>query len=197
MCAAVVKGRVAPAAARWSAFGPTQVNAASHRPPFAASNAGPRIRLSTLGTRLFLHPAGQPTGWRAFLNDTDRASPGCDFAGTKEAPAQVSRSQMRRYRLFSLLQAVPYPLGLHIFAEYAWQKWYSQADVFLRRHPKARIKCLGAGGAAARRHSSGATHAEKERHVADVAAFDARELGGRYRALRERVPCRSRYLPNQ
>ena len=41
------------------------------------------------------------------------------------------------------------------------------------------------------------TPAEKERHVADVAAFDARELGGRYRALRERVPCRSRYLPNE
>ena len=99
MCAAVVKGRVAPAAARWSAFGPTQVNAASHRPPFAASNAGPRIRLSTLGTRLFLHPAGQPTGRRAFLNNTEMASPGCDFAGTNEAPAQVSRSQMRRYRL--------------------------------------------------------------------------------------------------
>ena len=73
---------------------------------------------------------------------------------------------------------------------------YSQADVFLRRHPKARIKCLGAGGAAARRHASGATPAEKKRHVADVAAFDARELGGRYRALRERVPCRSRYLPD-
>ena len=31
----------------------------------------------------------------------------------------------------------------------------------------------------------------------DAAAFDARELGGRYRALRERVPCRSRYLPNK
>ena len=90
-----------------------------------------------------------------------------------------------------------YPLGLHIFAEFSWQKWYSQADFFLRRHPKARIKCLGAGGAAARSHSSGATPAEKERHVADVAAFDARELGGRYRALRERVPCRSRYLSNQ
>ena len=55
----------------------------------------------------------------------------------------------------------------------------------------------GAGGAAARSHSSGATPAEKERHVADAAAFDARELGGRYHALRERVPCRSRYLPNQ
>ena len=102
MCAAVVKGRVAPAAARCSAFGPTQVSGASHRPPFAASNAGPRIRLSTLGTRLLLHPAGQPTGWREFaVNATERASPGCDFAGTKEAPAQVSRSQMRRYRLFS------------------------------------------------------------------------------------------------
>ena len=56
---------------------------------------------------------------------------------------------------------------------------------------------LGAGGAAARSHSSGATPAEKKRHVADVAAFDARELGGRYRALRERVPCRSRYLSNK
>ena len=78
-----------------------------------------------------------------------------------------------------------------------WHKWYSQADVFLRRHPKARINCLGAGGAAARSHSSGATPAEKERHVADVATFDALELGGRYRALRERVPCRSRYLSNQ
>ena len=96
-----------------------------------------------------------------------------------------------------MLQTVPYPLGLHIFAEFSWHKWYSQADYFLRRHPKARIKCLGAGGAAARSHSSGATPAEKERHVADAAAFDARELGGRYRALRERVPCRSRYLPNQ
>ena len=90
----------------------------------------------------------------------------------------------------------PYPLGLHIFAEYAWHKWYSQADVFLRRHPNARIKCLGAGGAAARSHSSGATPAEKERHVADVATFDARELGGRYHALHKFVPCRSRYLPN-
>ena len=88
-------------------------------------------------------------------------------------------------------------VGLQIFAEIAWHKWYSQADFFLRRHPKARIKCLGAGGAAARSHSSGATPAEKERHVADVAAFDALELGGRYRALRERVPCRSRYLSNQ
>ena len=96
-----------------------------------------------------------------------------------------------------MLQTVPYPLGLYIFADYAWHKWYSQADVFLRRHPKARIKCLGAGGAAARRHSSGATPAEKKRHVADAVAFDARELGGRYRALRERVPCRSRYMPHQ
>ena len=52
-------------------------------------------------------------------------------------------------------------------------------------------------GPAARSHSSGATPAEKQRHVADVAVFDARELGGRYRALRERVPCRSRYLPNK
>ena len=113
----------------------------------------------------------------------------------------VTRNQARAYRsteggLCGMLQTVPYPLGLHIFAEFAWQKWYSQADVFLRRHPKARVKCLGAGGAAARSHASGATPAEKERHVADVAAFDARELGGRYRALRERVPCRSRYLPN-
>ena len=46
-------------------------------------------------------------------------------------------------------------------------------------------------------HSSPGVYSRvKERHVADVAAFDARELGGRYRALRERVPCRSRYLPN-
>ena len=114
----------------------------------------------------------------------------------------VTRAQARAYRsteggLCGMLQNVPYPLGLHIFAEYSWHKWYSQADVFLRRHPKARIKCLGAGGAAARSHSSGATPAEKKRHVADAVAFDARELGGRYRALRERVPCRSRYLPNQ
>ena len=114
----------------------------------------------------------------------------------------VTRERARAYRsteggLCGMLQTVPYPLGLHIFAEFAWYKWYSQADVFLRRHPKARIKCLGAGGAAARSHSSGATPAEKKRHVADVASFDARELGGRYRALRERVPCRSRYLPNQ
>ena len=114
----------------------------------------------------------------------------------------VTRERARSYRsteggLCGMLQTVPYPLGLHIFAEFAWHKWYSQADVFLRRHPKARVKCLGAGGAAARSHSSGATPAEKERHVADVAAFDARELGGRYRALRERVPCRSRCLPNK
>ena len=95
-----------------------------------------------------------------------------------------------------VIHAVP-RVRLHIFADYAWHKRYSQADVFLRRHPKALIKCLGAGGAAARSHSSGATPAEKERHVADVAVFDARELGGRYRALRERVPCRSRYLSNQ
>ena len=38
MCAAVVKGRVAPAAARLAAFGPTQVSGASHRPPFAGTN---------------------------------------------------------------------------------------------------------------------------------------------------------------
>ena len=87
-------------------------------------------------------------------------------------------------------------LGLSIFAEFAWHKWYSQADVFLRRHPKARIKCLGAGGAAARSHASGATPADKKRHVADAMAFDARELGGRYHALHKFVPCRSRYLPN-
>ena len=71
--------------------------------------------------------------------------------------------------------------------------------MFLRRHPKARIKCLTSlsmGGAAARSHASGATPAEKKRHVADVAAFDARELGGRYHALHKFVPCRSRYLPN-
>ena len=114
----------------------------------------------------------------------------------------VTRERARSYRsteggLCGMLQTVPYPLGLYIFAEFAWHKWYSQADVFLRRHPKARVKCLGAGGAAARSHASGAAPAEKERHVADVAAFDARELGGRYRALRERVPCRSRYLSNQ
>ena len=38
MCAAVVKGRVAPAAARLAAFGPTHVNAASHAPPRAGTN---------------------------------------------------------------------------------------------------------------------------------------------------------------
>ena len=113
----------------------------------------------------------------------------------------VTRERARAYRsteggLCGMLQTVPYALGLHIFAEFAWHKWYSQADVFLRRHPKARIKCLGAGGAAARSHASGATPAEKKRHVADVAAFDARELGGRYHALHKFVPCRSRYLPN-
>ena len=58
-------------------------------------------------------------------------------------------------------------------------------------------KCLRADGAAARSHASGATPAEKERHVADVAAFDARELGGRYHALHKFVPCRSRYLPGK
>ena len=99
------------------------------------------------------------------MNDTERASAASDFAETND-------------------------LGLHIFAEFSWYKWYSQADVFLRRHPKARIKCLGAGGAAARSHSSGTAPAKRAQHVADVAAFDALELGGRYRALGKRVPCR-------
>ena len=107
----------------------------------------------------------------------------------------VTRERARSYRsteggLCGMLQTVPYPLGLHIYAEFAWHKWYSQADVFLRRHPKAQIKCLSMGGAAARSHSSGATPAEKQRHKADVAAFDARELGSRYLALGRRVPCR-------
>ena len=76
-------------------------------------------------------------------------------------------------------------------------RWKKQLSAVLPA-PRHLIRAFGcAGGAAARSHSSGATPAEKERHVADAAAFDARELGGRYRALRERVPCRSRYLPNQ
>lgn len=116
------------------------------------------------------------------------------------ASLNVTQARARAYRsaedgLCGMLQKAPYPLGLHIFAEYAWRKWYNQAGFFLRRHPKARIKCLGAGGAEARSHSSGTPAAEKALHVADVAAFDAQEFGGRYHALRKRVPCRSKHLP--
>mgnify|MGYP001323759052 CR=1 FL=1 len=47
----------------------------------------------------------------------------------------------------------------------------SEADVFLRRHPKARIKCLGAGGAAAGREGR---HLSPEEQRADVGGAEDR-----------------------
>ena len=68
---------------------------------------------------------------------------------------------------------------------------------WLLSHSRPHVRGTRAQEIAARSHASGATPAEKKRHVADAAAFDARELGGRYHALHKFVPCRSRYLPNK
>ena len=74
-------------------------------------------------------------------------------------------------------------------------KSITQLTVFGPTPGKDESVALTSASPEARSHSSGTPAAEKALHVADIAAFDAQEFGGRYHALRKRVPCRSKHLP--
>ena len=110
------------------------------------------------------------------------------------APLNVTREQARAFshitNFCEVLVSLPESIGLHVYAEYAYHKWYSAAMHYLTTRPNSTIQCLQS-----RRRLNMQTHSShedansRERHIEEVIRFDNSLFGGRYKRLQAYVQC--------
>ena len=111
----------------------------------------------------------------------------------------VTKNETKLYyrlnNLCEVLVSLPVSVGLQMYAEFAYNKWYKDAHTFLLRHLDVPIKCLNNITSTKGRRLNKKSHSSHEHtmlrmnHIDLITKFDDTIFNGLYRQLQSLVKC--------